>query len=52
MPFKDNFDNLCINDFVNKIKVYISYNKINREAKFDKTKDINEFYIYSYIFYL
>lgn len=28
MPFKDNFDNLCINDFVNKIKVYISYNKI------------------------
>ena len=49
MPFKDNFDNLCINDFVNKIKVYISY---NGEAKFDKTKDINEFYIYSYIFYL
>ena len=27
MPFKDNFDNFCINDFVYKIKVYISYNK-------------------------
>ena len=50
MPFNDNFDSFCINDFVNKIKVYISYNKI--KYKFDKTKDINEFYIYSYIFYL
>ena len=31
MPFKDDFDNLCINDFVNKIKVYISYNKTEKQ---------------------
>ena len=34
MPFKDNFDNFCINDFVNKIKVYISYNKTKYSRDF------------------